>query len=253
MSKQLLDLTNPEHFEFYAMHNVDALYVGLGDAILSEGTLEWDAGRTTDTWQTLIGVSLQLTNTLIAFPALISARKNWQAAVDEMCWMSRGETNIKTLNSKIWNEWADEYGECGPIYGEMWRRWPDIKAFFDESGALPELWSAGHRRNQAEIARMREDGYIETALVDGRILFEGQIDQFANALKHIAARSRSRRIRVQGFNPSYVNMQGLPPCHTEFEFNVTQATEYEVAQMNARGMQPSNDSLHIVVNMRSFH
>lgn len=251
MSKQMLDLRNPQDFAFFNMHSADGQYISVCDTILREGTLEWDAARTDDQWQTIIGVGMQLVNTLIAFPALLSARKNWVAAVDEMCWMARGETNIKTLGSKIWDEWADENGECGPIYGEMWRRWPDVKAFFDEAGALPALWSPDHIRNQAEISRMREDGYLETPMSDGRILFEGQIDQFANALEHIMARSRSRRIRVQGFNPSYVNMQGLPPCHTEFEFNVTQATDYETAQMNWRGFAPQKDSLHITVQLRS--
>lgn len=248
---QPLDLRNPNHYELYSLHCVDEQYINLCDAILATGTQESDPGRSDDTWTTLIGVGFQLQNTHIAFPALLSARKNWSAAVDESCWMMRGETNIESLNSKIWDEWADESGECGPIYGEQWRRWPDIKAFHDftkPSGVCP---SADAIRARDEILRMREDGYIETQMADGRILFEGEIDQFANALRQVQARSRSRRIRVQGFNPGYVNMQGLPPCHTEFEFNVTKSTRYEQAQAEARGVAVSEDSLHITVTMRS--
>ncbi|QZE58600.1 hypothetical protein pEaSNUABM28_00043 [Erwinia phage pEa_SNUABM_28] len=248
---QPLDLRNPNHYELYSLHSVDEQYINLCDAIIATGTQESDAGRTDDTWTTLIGVGFQLQNTHIAFPALLSARKNWSAAVDEMCWMARGETNINTLGSKIWDEWADESGECGPIYGEMWRRWPDIKAFFDYTQPMASCPTADVIRVRDEILRMRQDGYIETQLTDGRILFEGEIDQFANALYHIENRSRSRRIRVQGFNPSYVNMQGLPPCHTEFEFNVTKSTKYEQAQADARGQTVAQDSLHITVTMRS--
>lgn len=251
MTKQLLDLTDPKQYQLYSMHCVDEQYIGLGEALLRDGTHEADPQRTTDTWHTLIGIGFQLQNTMIAFPALLSARKNWRAAIDEMCWMSRGETNIESLNSKIWDEWADGSGDCGPIYGEQWRRWPDLKAFFDYTQPMASCPSADVIRVRDEILRMREDGYIETQLTDGRILFEGQIDQFANALTQVMGRSRSRRIRVQAFNPGYQNMQGLPPCHTEFEFNVTQTTPYEAMQMQARGYAADNDSLHITVTMRS--
>lgn len=250
MSQQL-DLRNAADYELYALHSVDEQYINLCDAILSHGTLEEDPARTEDQWHTMIGVGFQLLNTSIAFPALLSARKNWVAAVDEMCWFGRGETNIETLNSKIWDLWADDMGECGPIYGAMYRRWPDLKAFFDYTVPQQTCPNAEVIRIRDEILRMREDGYLETELTDGRILFEGQIDQFANALQHVMARSRSRRIRVQAFNPSYVNMQGLPPCHTEFEFNVTKATAYELAQSDARGMAADGDSLHITVHLRS--
>lgn len=251
MNKQPLDLRDPNQYEIYSLHCVDEQYINLGNAILACGTDEHDNGRTEDTWRTLIGIGFQLSNTLIAFPALLSARKNWYAAVDETCWFMRGDTNISSLNSKIWDSWADEEGECGPIYGEMWRRWPDLKAYYDYTQPQHSEPTAEMIRVRNEILRMREDGYIETQLTDGRILFEGQIDQFANALHQVMARSRSRRIRVQAFNPAYQNMQGLPPCHTEFEFNVTQPTPYEIAQMEARGMAPSDASLHIVVTMRS--
>lgn len=251
MSEFHMDLRNPNHYELFSLHCVDEQYINLCDAIIHTGTHESDPDRTADEWLTLIGVGFQLQNTAIAFPALLSARKNWKAAIDEACWMSRGETNINTLDSKIWNEWADESGECGPIYGEQWRRWPDVKAFFDFTQPMASEPTPDIIRVRDEILRMREDGYVETQLTDGRILFEGEIDQFANALDQIMARSRSRRIRVQAYNPSYLNMMGLPPCHTEFEFNVTKATPYETAQMKSRGFAECEDSLHITVTMRS--
>ncbi|QYW03349.1 hypothetical protein pEaSNUABM34_00047 [Erwinia phage pEa_SNUABM_34] len=247
-----LDLTNPQHFELYSLHSVDAQYINLCDALLTQGTHESDPERTTDTWHTLIGIGFQLSNTNIAFPALLSKRVNVRAAIDESCWFARGETNIATLGSKIWNEWADEEGENGPIYGFQYRNWPDIKVFNTVEGMIEQhIPPAMIERISKEINRMKAQGYIETALPDGRVLYEGYIDQYADALRQIMARSRSRRIRVQAFNPGYVGMQSLPPCHTEFEFNVTKATAYEIAQMEARSMRPDADSLHIVVTMRS--
>lgn len=255
MSKhQTLDLRDPNQYELYSLHCVDEQYINLGNAILMHGTDEHDAGRTEDSWRTLIGIGFQLSNTLIAFPALLSARKNWHAAVDETCWFMRGDTNISTLNSKIWDSWADEDGECGPIYGLMWRMWPDIKTFPTiESMKERQISDAEIERIAKEINRMKAAGYTETEMADGRVCYEGTIDQFAIALRDVMARSRSRRIRVQAYNPGYMHMQGLPPCHTEFEFNVTQPTLYEIAQMEARQMAPSDATLHITVTMRSLH
>ena len=47
-----------------------------------------------------------------------------ETVAKELCWFMRGESNIRTLGAKIWNEWADENGDLGPIYGVQWRTWP---------------------------------------------------------------------------------------------------------------------------------
>lgn len=247
MSKTF-DLKNPQHFAMYLMESVDGQYMQLVEAIQNSGTLEFDKNRTEDTWQTLIGCAMQLHNTALAFPALLSKRVAVMPAVDETCWFARGETNIKTLNSKIWNEWADADGECGPIYGEMWRRWPDVKVLdVPEPGDMP----ASMQRVYDEAERMRRAGYRETKLPDGRTLFEGEIDQLLNALNAVCAHSRSRRIKVETYNPGYIHMQALPPCHTNFEFNVTQATNYERMVAGAAGLPVYDNTLHLTATMRS--
>lgn len=246
-----LDLTKEHDFNLYAMDNFDCLYMGRVDAIKHEGILVSDPKRTSDQWRTIPGMALRLANTAMAFPLPLSAKKNWKAAIDETCWFMRGETNIETLNSSIWDEWADAMGDCGPIYGEMWRRWPDIKVLTDctkNTGVCP---SPDVIRIRDEILRMRKAGYKETVLNDGRLLFEGEIDQLLNALTDIKNRSRSRRIKVQTFNPGYIGMQALPPCHTTFEFNVLPASMYENAVMRAAYGVAFEESLHIEVSLRS--
>ncbi|NLX80959.1 MAG: thymidylate synthase [Proteiniphilum sp.] len=62
------------------------------------------------------------------FPVLTTKRLHLKSIIHELLWFLNGDTNIKYLNDngvRIWNEWADESGDLGHIYGYQWRSWPD--------------------------------------------------------------------------------------------------------------------------------
>jgi len=62
-----------------------------------------------------------------SFPLITTKRVHFKSVAVELLWLLTGDTNIKYMTDRgvtIWNEWADENGELGPVYGEQWRSWP---------------------------------------------------------------------------------------------------------------------------------
>lgn len=74
------------------------------------------------------------------FPLVTTKKLHLKSIIHELLWFLRGETNIKYLNENgvsIWNEWADEEGNLGPVYGKQWRDWHNADGeFIDQIGEL---------------------------------------------------------------------------------------------------------------------
>ena len=76
------------------------------------------------------------------FPLLTTKKLHIKSIVYELLWFLRGETNVRWLQErgvKIWDEWADENGDLGPVYGSQWRSWPD-----GEGGTIDQIANVVH-------------------------------------------------------------------------------------------------------------
>ena len=131
------------------------------------------------------------------FPLLTTKKLHLRSIIHELLWFLSGDTHVAPLQEKkvrIWNEWATAEqtakfgrteGDLGPVYGHQWRNF----------GA--------------------------SVTGDGSYARDG-VDQIQNVLDTIQSNPWSRRIIVTGWNPKEANLVALPPCHTLFQFYVSE-------------------------------
>ncbi|MGH8161406.1 MAG: thymidylate synthase, partial [Gammaproteobacteria bacterium] len=91
------------------------------------------------------------------FPLVTTKRLHLKSIVYELLWFLRGDTNVEWLNEHgvtIWDEWADETGDLGPIYGRQWRSWParDGTAIDQLAGLIENLRARPHSRRHVVSA-----------------------------------------------------------------------------------------------------
>jgi thymidylate synthase len=123
------------------------------------------------------------------FPLVTTKKIHVKSVIHELLWFLKGDTNINYLKEngvRIWNEWADENGNLGPIYGHQWRNWND-EGIDQIKNTIDTL------KNNPDSRRMLVSAWNPTVMPDTSVSFS---DNVAN------------------------NKAALPPCHAFFQFYV---------------------------------
>jgi thymidylate synthase len=162
-------------------------------------------------------------------PLMTTKKLHLKSIIHELIWFLAGDTNVKYLQEngvRIWDEWADENGQLGPVYGGQWRRWTDAR-----------ILSLGW--DDAEIEKLLADGYVKQADAERHIWRNGQsatepavvlekkYDQIGQVMDQLKNNPDSRRIIVSAWNVGDISSMKLPPCHALFQFYVDKMTETE--------------------------
>ncbi|MCO0597399.1 thymidylate synthase [Peribacillus butanolivorans] len=176
----------------------DQQYFGLCRHILENGVEKGDRTGT----GTLSTFGYQMRFDLAkGFPMLTTKKLSVKAIIHELLWFLSGDTNTKYLTDngvRIWNEWADENGDLGPVYGKQWRGWNLGDCKFTEviSG---DTYSFNFKNLTS--------------------------DQIADVIAQIRSNPDSRRLLVNAWNVGELDQMALPPCHFAFQFYVAPSVD----------------------------
>jgi thymidylate synthase len=164
-------------------------YLDLLQTILDTGTRKSD--RTGTGTISLFGHQMRF-DLSQGFPAVTTKKLHFKSIIHELLWFLSGDTNIRYLNDngvRIWDEWATDEGELGPVYGAQWRNW---------------VAADGSHIDQVE--RLLQD-----------------LRNRPDSRRHIISAWNPALLPDESRSPqenAAAGLQALPPCHTMFQFHV---------------------------------
>jgi thymidylate synthase len=165
------------------------IYLDLLQHILDQGTRKSD--RTGTGTLSVFGHQMRF-NLAEGFPAVTTKKLHFKSIIHELLWFLDGDTNIRYLNQngvRIWDDWATEEGELGPVYGAQWRN-----------------WATADGRRIDQVSRLLED-------------LKGRPD----SRRHILSAWNPALLPDESCSPqdnAAKGLQALPPCHMMCQFHV---------------------------------
>lgn len=177
-------------------------YLDLMQLVLDKGTVKTD--RTGTGTKSVFGHQMRF-DLNAGFPVLTTKKLHLRSIIHELLWFIKGDTNIRYLKENgvsIWDDWADENGELGPVYGSQWRAWPaadgrkidqlsqvieQIKKTPDSRRLIVSAWNVG------EVDKMKLPpchAFFQFYVADGKLscqLYQRSCDIFLGVPFNIAS------------------------------------------------------------------
>ena len=188
-------------------------YLDLMSHILNEGADKGD--RTGTGTKSVFGYQMRF-DLADGFPMVTTKKLHLPSIVHELLWFLKGDTNVKYLQEngvRIWNEWADENGDLGPVYGKQWRRWEakdgriidqvqqaieSIKTNPNSRRIIVSAWNVGELD---DMALMPCHAFFQFHVAEGRLtcqLYQRSADVFLGVPFNIASYALLTHMMAQG-------------------------------------------------------
>lgn len=187
-------------------------YLDLLQRVLDEGVPKGD--RTGTGTLSVFGHQMRF-DLSEGFPLVTTKRIHIPSVVHELLWFLKGDTNVRYLQEngvRIWNEWADEHGDLGPVYGKQWRRWvgPDgvehdqiaeaIRLIRENPNSRRIIVSAWNVADLPEMALMPCHAFFQFHVADGKLncqMYQRSADVFLGVPFNIASYSLLTHMMAQ--------------------------------------------------------
>lgn len=200
--------------------HVDMQYLSAAQDILENGT--FSDNRTDTGTQKLFGHMMKF-DQRIGLPVLTTKHIDTDNIAKELAWLLRGEDNVNSLKAdgcNIWNGWATDAGDLGPVYGVQWRCWDDIRLVDCENGG----------QNVEDFLSKHGYELINQLGDSGKFVYKKKYDQIAEVIDSLKNNPNDRRMLVTGLNPGYTPV-------TSIEISGEERLEFwlkgEIAQLEA--------------------
>lgn len=184
-------------------------YLDLMQQILDKGNHRED--RTGVGTRAIFGAQMRF-DLKESFPLLTTKKLHLKSIIHELIWFLSGDTNIKYLQENgvtIWDEWANQNGNLGPVYGQQWRH-------YSAEGTYATIETPFGLLDGVVV---NPDNYTEQqkSFTNPYTSYE---DQIGKVLWYLKKFPFSRRHIVCAWNPLLIDQMALPPCHCLFQFFV---------------------------------
>ncbi len=172
-------------------------YLDLLGTVLHQGAVKAD--RTGTGTRSIFGHQLRF-DLEKGFPLVTTKKLHWKSIVYELLWLLKGDTNIAYLKAhgvSIWDEWADEKGDLGPVYGKQWRAWaaPDGRTIDQISHVINEI-AKSHFSRRLIVSAWNPADLPAMALAPCHCLFQFYVAEAADGKRRLSCQLYQRSADV---------------------------------------------------------